>query len=178
MQAFEDQNGQFTNPAWHAREPSSPTHNRRLRDCGDDVSAPGFTAGAAISLNNYKDSPMLTDDMHHAWERYASAWATVDNAERRRILDSVLAPAFVYSDPRITCRGPEEMAGNLDAFQQRQPGGSFVVRGILTHHDFAMLTWQLIKGDGEAATLGYDFIRFADEGRIAQITGFFAPPKP
>ncbi len=121
---------------------------------------------------------MLTDEMRYIWERYASAWAAKDNVERRHILEGVIEPEFGYSDPRITCHGRDEMAGNLDAFQQRQPGGCFVLRDILGHHDFAMVSWQLIKADGEAATIGYDFVRFADGGHIAQITGFFARPNP
>lgn len=119
---------------------------------------------------------MTSDDMRLKWELYARAWSAKTDAERNRILDEVLSADFTYLDPRIACGSHAEVASNLKAFQERQPGGSFALRDILAHHDFAMVSWQLIQGDGTATNHGYDIVRFTDAGQLANITAFFAKP--
>jgi hypothetical protein len=114
------------------------------------------------------------DDMRARWERYAMAWGPVGAEERKQILNETLAEGFHYLDPRIECHGQDEVTRNLEAFQQRQPGGGFVLRDILAHHNVAMVSWQLIKKDGEASNRGHDVARFDQAGFIKDITGFFS----
>jgi hypothetical protein len=54
------------------------------------------------------------------------------------------------------------MMKNLEAFQERTPGGSFALRDILPHHDVALVNWQLVKSDGTATNKGYDSVRPTD----------------
>lgn len=119
---------------------------------------------------------MTPEEMRSKWELYAKAWSPVSDAERKQLLHDSLAQDFSYIDPRIECHGQKEVVTNLEAFQQRQPGGSFALRSILPHHDVALVNWQLIKQDGTEANQGFDFVRFNGSGLIAQITGFFVPP--
>ncbi len=119
---------------------------------------------------------MNPEEMRSKWELYAKAWSPVSDAERKQVLEHSLSPDFFYVDPMIECHGQKELIVNLEAYQQRQPGGSFVLRSFLPHHDVALVNWQLIKKDGTAANLGSDFVRFTGSGLIASITGFFVPP--
>lgn len=119
---------------------------------------------------------MSPEEMRAKWELYGKAWSPVSDAERKQLLQDSLTPDFSYVDPRIECHGQQEVIHNLEAFQQRQPGGSFALRSMLPHHEVALVNWQLIKKDGTAANQGFDFVRFAPSGLIASITGFFVPP--
>ena len=116
---------------------------------------------------------MSPEAMREQWEGYGKAWSAVSDAERETLLSQSLANYFHYIDPRIECHGQQDVIQNLEAFQQRQPGGRFALKSILTHHDTALVNWQLIKGDGTAANLGFDFVRFDQSGHIHEITGFF-----
>ncbi len=80
--------------------------------------------------------------MRAKWELYAKAWSPANDAERKQILEDTLSPDFFYIDPRIECRGQKKVTSNLEAFQQRQPGGSFVLQSMLPHHYVALLNWQ------------------------------------
>ena len=119
---------------------------------------------------------MTPESMREQWELYAKAWSPVSDRERKDLLTRSLAVDYHYIDPRIECRGHAEVIQNLEAFQQRQPGGSFALKSILTHHNILLVNWQLMKRDGTAANLGFDFVRFDSSEHIEEITGFFVPP--
>jgi hypothetical protein len=119
---------------------------------------------------------MKPEELCAQWEVYAKGWSAVSDAERQELFHKALSPTFTYLDPRIECKNQAEMLKNLEAFQERQPGGRFALRECLPHHDVALVNWQLIKGDGTPSNVGYDFVQFAPSGLIAKITGFFGRP--
>lgn len=137
--------------------------------------------GALFAITSFlqpkgKERSMSPEEMRSKWEMYGKAWSPITEAERKQLLQNSLTPNFSYIDPRIECHGHADVIRNLEAFQQRQPGGSFALKSILPHHDVALVNWQLIKPDGTGANLGFDFVRFAPSGLIESITGFFVPP--
>ncbi len=118
---------------------------------------------------------MESEAMRAQWERYGESWSAVSDTERRDLLTLSLTPDFFYVDPRIECRGHEDIVKLMEAFQQREPGGSFALKSMLTHHDAALVNWQWIQRDGAATSLGFDCVRFDISGRTEEITGFFVP---
>jgi hypothetical protein len=165
---------------------AAPLAARRTFICAIAAIGSALTIGTSLHVASatptaptssfQKDSLMTSDDMRAKWELYAKAWSAQNDADRNRILNEVLSADFTYLDPRISCRTHAEVAANVKAFQERQPGGSFALRDILTHHDVAMVNWQLIQADGAATNRGYDIVRFTDAGQFAGITAFFAKP--
>jgi hypothetical protein len=143
--------------ASHDAQAKHPPHNP----------SPGRTAAASKLSRGPKQMTIEPDQMRATWELYGKAWAAESDPERRSFLSQAVTADFTYFDPRIVCEGQEQMMKNLEAFQERTPGGSFALRDILPHHDVALVNWQLVKSDGTATNKGYDSVRFNDAGLIA-----------
>ena len=103
------------------------------------------------------------------------AWVGAE--ERKQILNETLAEGFHYLGPRIECHGQEDVTRNLEAFQQRQTGGSFVLLDILGHHNVAMISWQLIKKTARPpieATMSHSSIKRASS-RTSEVSSLSDP---
>jgi hypothetical protein len=71
-----------------------------------------------------------------------------------------------------TRRGLADVAGHLQGFQQRSPGGSFRLNEMLGWERHGIATWQLVDAQGQAGFWGYDVVAYDDRGRIESILLF------
>jgi hypothetical protein len=108
---------------------------------------------------------------------HCAAWNTTNRGERDRLLEHVLAPDGVYSDPTPTnAAGPAALSDEIANFQRQNPGARFRCSAPQGHHSALRVSWLLLGPDGKVRTQGMDFYELAQDGRIHRVTGFFGPP--
>jgi len=109
------------------------------------------------------------------WNTYQAAWSGVSGNDRQRMLDDSVAPHCVYTDPTSVSCGHRELTAKMQATQRNFPGATFRDDKFVHHHDQAISNWTMLDRDGNAIFAGTSYARFGDDGRLAQMTGFFEP---
>jgi SnoaL-like protein len=107
------------------------------------------------------------------WNTYQAAWSGVSGSERQRMLDESVAPDCVYTDPTSVSRGHRELTAKMQATQRNFPGAMFRNDKFVQHHGQAISNWTMLDGNGTAIFTGTSYARYGDDGRLAQMTGFF-----
>ena len=107
---------------------------------------------------------------------YIAAWNETDPARRRELVDRVFAADARYLDPHFAGDGAQGIDAMIAGVQEQFPGHGFeLVDGPDAHHDRVRFTWHLQGPDGPVA-VGTDFATTAQDGRLADVTGFLALP--
>ena len=110
------------------------------------------------------------------WERYASAWKSASEADKRQILTEATRPDCVYTDPLIQTHGHDQLIGYMTAFHQQIPGGWFRTTHFQFHHGRSIATWDMVDGDGQVVGDRISYGQFEDD-RLVAMSGFFATPE-
>jgi hypothetical protein len=84
-----------------------------------------------------------------------------------------VAPDCVYTDPTSVSRGYRELTAKMQATQRNFPDATFRNDTFACRHDQAISNWTMFDGDGKAIFTGTSYARYGDDGRLAQMTGFF-----
>lgn len=109
-------------------------------------------------------------------DRYCAAWNTVDAAERRAILSSVLTDGGLYVDPSVRAVGIEACATHIDGIVARNPGSRISRTGLIdAHHEVLRFSWSNRLADGRVLRAGIDFCILAGDGKFQSIVGFIEP---
>ena len=112
-----------------------------------------------------------------ALQDYCLAWSTADDDARAALLARVWADAGVYSDPSAQVRGRAALHAHIGGMHAKMPGTRIVLSTqVSQHHGYLYFGWQMITADGDVRIDGVDFAQVDENGRIAQIVGFFGPP--
>jgi hypothetical protein len=107
------------------------------------------------------------------WTAYQSAWSAVSDDKRQQMLDDSVAPDCVYTDPVSISRGHRELTAKMQATQRNFPGATFRNDTFAQHHGQAISSWTMLDRNGTAIFIGTSYARYGDDGRLAQMTGFF-----
>ena len=91
------------------------------------------------------------------------------------MLDDSVSPDCVYTDPTSVSRGHRELTAKMQATQRNFPGARFRNDKFAQHHGQAVSNWTMFDGNGSAIFTGTSYARYGDDGRLAQMTGFFEP---
>ena len=75
-------------------------------------------------------------------------------------------------------RGLKELTRYIELFQENLPGGSFTTRKFQEHHDQALVDWDRVSGGGTVLNPGSSVLRLSSDGKLSNMTGFFALPVP
>jgi hypothetical protein len=123
---------------------------------------------------------MSTDDLVAAghrflavWTAYQAAWSAVSDGKRQQMLGDSVAPDCVYTDPVSISRGHRELTAKMQATQRNFPGATFRNDKFAQHHGQAVSNWTMLDRNGTAIFTGTSYARFGDDGRLAEMTGFF-----
>lgn len=107
-------------------------------------------------------------------ERYFGTWNEPDAARRQELAASVFSPQGRYVDPLADVRGPAGFAGMVGSVQEQFAGHTFrLASGIERHHDRLRFAWDMVAADGSVAVTGIDVAHVDEDGRLADVTGFF-----
>ena len=110
------------------------------------------------------------------WVIYQAAWSNISAGEQQYLLTSSVAADGVYTDPATPpLHGHGELLAYLAKFQQDYPGTWFQNQQLAVHHDQALADWTMLEANGQT-TPGTSYARYGADGRLTQMTGFFASP--
>jgi len=150
--------------------------------------------GTRLVLRHDIDSAAVRDDHVQGWrhqlarfahvvaeEAYAgageaiaawfAAWREPDAARRRALLEPAVTPDVRFRDPNGDIYGLDELVGHVDALLRFMPGVTLEARGkVRRTHDVALADWAAVRGGTELMT-GTNVVRFAGDGRIAEVIG-------
>jgi uncharacterized protein YndB with AHSA1/START domain len=101
-----------------------------------------------------------------------TAWNAGDPARTRELLAQIVLPAITFRDAFGNTAGLDELVVHVAAVQRFMPGLRLEARGNVRHvHDTALIDWAALKSDGTSAMSGTNVVRFAADGRIADVVG-------
>jgi hypothetical protein len=107
-------------------------------------------------------------------DTYLTAWSETDTNSRDRLIQQVWATDGQLVDPPLAASGHGEISEMAAALQGQFPGHHFRrASEVDEHHGHFRFAWQLVDPDGAVAISGIDVGALDENGRIAQITGFF-----
>lgn len=107
-------------------------------------------------------------------DRYLDAYGQSDSALRRELIADAFSDDATLADPPFETSGHAGLDATFAAVQAQFPGNSFRrTSGVEGHHDWARYDWELVAPDGTVSVAGTDTVRFAPDGRIAAVVGFF-----
>jgi hypothetical protein len=118
---------------------------------------------------------MQGNSRRDVWETYAQAWSRVDQVRRRQLLDQSVSPECIYTDPLIQVQGYDALSNYMESIQKNTPGIKFVTTGFQEHHDQSLAQWNMVDSEDKILSPGASFARYDADGRLKQMTGFFAP---
>ena len=108
---------------------------------------------------------------------YFAMWNEADPARRRGLIATTWAGDARYIDPLFAADGYDALDAMTVAVHTQFPGHRFrLVGAVDAYHERARWDWELVGPDGTPAAGGTDFALLAPDGRLRDVTGFFAPP--
>jgi len=138
-----------------------------------DAHVQGWSYQLAVFAN------VAADETHaSAAERidaWLAAWSQPDANARRSALDALAHPAIVFHDRYGCVAGVDDLAAHLTAVAQFFPGVRLERAGDVRHcQGEALADWVARAADGAERGRGTNHFRFAPDGRIAAVTGFWS----
>lgn len=109
------------------------------------------------------------------WSRYAATWSLPDELRAAELAACVTEDAG-YCDPQGAVAGREALCAYMGHFQAAFPGTAFRIESVLEHHDRTLAAWTLRDPADAVHQRGTSYAEISPDGRLASITGFFAPP--
>ena len=102
------------------------------------------------------------------------AYAEPDAVRREALIAETWTAEGRLVDPPFEGTGPAELSGLVDVVLTHYAGHTFRrTTKVDAHHEFARYGWELVGPDGAVAVAGTDVVRFAADGKLAGVVGFF-----
>lgn len=136
------------------------------------------TTENVISLNQKQMKDTLINNNQRAWDiykKYLEGWSPISKEEREKIASEIMVENVDYRTPRHESGDRHTAIEDMESYQARFPGGHVEIRDVTTHHDVALVTWDLIQANGESFAKGHDQLHISKEGKIIGLITF-APP--
>jgi hypothetical protein len=116
-----------------------------------------------------------TVDVTRTVERYFEMFNETDPDRRREIIEAIWTPVGSYVDPMFAAEGYAELDAMVAGVQESFPGHRFRLTGTVdAHHDRAYWGWEFGAPGAVPVAAGVDFAVLAADGRLGEVTGFFA----
>jgi uncharacterized protein YndB with AHSA1/START domain len=110
-------------------------------------------------------------------DRWFAAWSDPQSSSREAILAAIgIASGGIEFHDRFSCiSGAEDLKGHLAAVHQFMPGMRLERRGDVRHCQSRVLAdWVALGADGQERGRGTNLFVLDADGRIAEVTGFWA----
>ncbi len=105
---------------------------------------------------------------------YFAMWNEPNAEERQAVIRKVWGDDAVSVDPVVRVEGHAAIGDMVSKFHQDYPGYSFALSGdIVEHHDRLRFHWRMMDPQGDVQLSGLDCVRLSEDGRIADLAGFF-----
>lgn len=114
---------------------------------------------------------------HGTVEDYFDMWNVDDAAARRELVARVWSVDAQSTDPLADVRGHQAIEQHVLNVRARFPGHRVTRTGEVDgHHDRLRFPWALRDAQGATVMTGIDCVRLTDDGRFAELVGYFDAP--
>jgi hypothetical protein len=121
------------------------------------------------------DEGIMTDRQHQI-DEYVATWNETDPGRRREMIEKIWTDDAYYVDRGAEARGIEQISANIDRIHRKFPDRIYGrISDIYNHRDRARFEWAIIDPAGRPTFGGVAYAKFADDGRLRSIIGFFGP---
>jgi len=138
-----------------------------------DQHVQGWRSPLAVFANVVADEAFAGAEARiDAW---LSVWSEPDGAVRRAALEAIASESVAFRDRYSCVAGLADLDAHLTAVAQFFPGVRLERSGDVRHCQGEALTdWVARAADGAERGRGTNLFRFAADGRIAAVTGFWS----
>src|SRR5687768_17475175 len=91
------------------------------------------------------------------WETYVASWKTEAHVEKQRLFEASLTKDCSYTDPLTQTQGYDSLLSYMNEFQRQMPGGHFVTRRFIAHHDRSIAFWDMCDANGTVVGDGISY---------------------
>jgi uncharacterized protein YndB with AHSA1/START domain len=117
----------------------------------------------------------VNEDATTSVDRWFAAWGNADAESRDRAFAEIAAPHIRVHDRYSCLDGLEDIKAHTIAAQRFMPGLRFERRGAIRHCQWRVLAdWIAVGADGQPRGQGTTLFILDVDGRIAEVTGFWA----
>jgi hypothetical protein len=120
----------------------------------------------------------MNDHFRNTWETYAASWKAESADEKRALFAKCLDANCEYNDPLTHTKGWDALLAYMLEFHKQIPGGHFVTRYFLAHHNQSIAKWEMQNAANAVLGEGASYGRYNDHGKLIAMTGFFDAPSP
>jgi uncharacterized protein YndB with AHSA1/START domain len=108
-------------------------------------------------------------------DSWFSAWSNPDAATRERVLSAIGRTDIRFHDKFSCITGDDDLRGHLAAVHRFMRGMRLERRGDIRHCQWHVLAdWVALTGDDQERGRGTNLFILDADGRIAEVTGFWA----
>jgi uncharacterized protein YndB with AHSA1/START domain len=101
-----------------------------------------------------------------------AAWNEPDDDARRALLDRAAIPDVAFGDANGKTAGVDDLAGHIAGARRFMPGIVLEARGAVRQvHGTGLVDWAMVDAGGKTRMTGTNVVRFALDGRIAEVIG-------
>lgn len=119
---------------------------------------------------------MKNDAYRSTWEIYTLSWSETDASERLKLFEQSLSSDCIYTDPLIQTNGYEQLSGYMAELHKNVNGVRFITTAFSSHHDRSLAQWNMLDANGNLLSQGASYGLYGIDGRLVQMTGFYAIP--
>jgi hypothetical protein len=127
-------------------------------------------------MTNTTDNTRTIDlsDPSTVVDAWLIAYGEADVVRRNALIAETWSADGRLVDPPFEGTGHTELSGLVDVVLTHYAGHTFRrTTKVDAHHEFARYGWELVGPDGTVAVAGTDVVRFAADGKLAGVVGFF-----
>ena len=110
------------------------------------------------------------------WETYAASWKAEALSEKQRLFEQSLSADCRYTDPLTQTQGYSSLLNYMRDFHRQIPGGHFVTKRFIAHHDRSVAFWDMCDESGAVIGDGVSYGEYDATGKLSAMTGFFDTP--
>ena len=117
-------------------------------------------------------SAALAPAAARALARWAQAWSTDDDAERRTLVLEATAPGIAFRDRWSNLKGQEDLLAQLSAVRRFMPGSTLeLVGAVRACQGVALSDWVIRGADGAESARGTNVATVDGSGRLLEVVG-------
>ncbi len=110
------------------------------------------------------------------WQKYTEVWSMNDAQQMHTALSECVSADCLYTDPLTQTQGREALIACMLDFQRQFPGAGFDTLWFNAHNGQGAARWRWRDGAGETLGEGVSHVRYAEDGRLLTMCGFFEAP--
>jgi hypothetical protein len=114
-------------------------------------------------------------DLANLVDRYLAVWNEPDPAKRSAAIATLWTVDGSLTDPLSAAKGWSQIEAVIAGGREQLPGYVLRLTGpVDTHHNVARFGWAAYpEGGGEPPVVGFDVATATDDGKLADVYGFF-----